>query len=96
MAQEMSFRTTFTVDQTSSFEANFTSRGSTTFSTDFVMNEVPPYYDGEYEVIPKRTEQTLYTTNKTMSHDVTIKEIPYSETSNMAGGQTFYIAKEIE
>lgn len=52
-------------------------------------------YDGDYEVTPSRGEQILQTAYKVMSDDVTIKEIPYSETTNLAGGTTCYIGKEV-
>lgn len=51
------------------------------------------YYRGDYTVTPKREEQVLATSNKLMAQDVTVKEIPYSVTSNTAGGETFYIAR---
>lgn len=45
MAQEMTFKTTFTVDQTSSFKTDFTSNGSTAFATSFNVNEVISHKD---------------------------------------------------
>ena len=52
------------------------------------------FYDGEYKVIPlAKKEITLFTKNKTMSDDVSVKRIPRYETSNDAGGETFYIAE---
>lgn len=51
-----------------------------------------PPYEGEYDVTPKIEEQTLFTKNKTMKKDVTIHEIPYSETTNPEGGKTVNIA----
>ena len=60
-----------------------------------ISRDIPkPYYDGEYEVTPKVTEQTLETADKTMRKDVTVKEIPYSETTNPDGGTTVVIAYE--
>ena len=53
------------------------------------------YYDGDYEVTPKITLQTLETKNKIMTDDVVIKGIPYFETSNESGGNTIYIGDEI-
>lgn len=53
------------------------------------------YYYGDYEVTPKVTSQTLQTKDKLMSDDVVVKEIPFFETSNNAGGNTIYIGKEI-
>lgn len=54
------------------------------------------FYDGEYEVTPTTTAQTLKTAQRFLDKDVEIKEIPYAETSNNAGGETVYIGKEIE
>lgn len=51
--------------------------------------DVPPY-DGDYIVTPKADEQTLSTREKRMLDDVTIKSIPYVETSNV-DGTTVYI-----
>lgn len=48
-------------------------------------------YTGEYIVIPKSKEQILETANKIMMKDVTVKEIPYAEVSNPAGGVTVII-----
>lgn len=53
------------------------------------------YYTGDYEVIPKRENQVLKTKEKLMSKDVSIKEIPFYQTSNLSGGTTCYIAKEV-
>lgn len=44
-----------------------------------------PYYEGEYVVTPKIIEQVLKTKDKSMSDDVTVKEIPYHEVSNPKG-----------
>lgn len=62
-------------------------------------NKIPQntyeYYAGNYEVIPKTENQVLKTKDKLMSDDVTIKEIPFFEVSNLAGGTTCYIGKEV-
>ena len=47
-------------------------------------------YEGDYEIVPKSTAQTLATKNKRMSKDVTVTAIPYTETSN-DNGTTVYI-----
>lgn len=52
-------------------------------------------YDDEYEVAPKTYSQTLETKSKFMTDDITIKEIPYFETSNEDDGITVYIANTI-
>lgn len=52
-------------------------------------------YTGEYEVTPKIIEtQTLNTNNKLMKNDVTVKPIPYYETSNNSNGKTVIIGGE--
>ena len=53
-----------------------------------------PYYMGDYVVDPRKVEQTLETKNKSMSGDVTINPIFYSETSNVGGGLTAVIGLE--
>lgn len=52
-------------------------------------------YGGEYDVTPKVESQTLRTKEKYLLKDVTIKAIPFFEVSNLDGGQTVYIGKEI-
>lgn len=52
-------------------------------------------YTGEYTVTPKALEKTvLETANKTMLDDVTVKKIPFHETTNLSGGMTVVIAQE--
>lgn len=55
----------------------------------------PTYYDGEYEITPQPEAQTLNTKDKLMADDMTIKKIPYYETSNEYG-YTAYIGSEVE
>lgn len=54
-----------------------------------------PTYEGEYEVTPKVSEQTLPTAQKLMSDDVTIKSIPFFNVGNTSGGSTVYIGNEV-
>ena len=49
-------------------------------------------YQGSHDVTPKTYEQTLETKRKFLADDITIREIPYFETSNDADGKTVYIA----
>lgn len=44
-----------------------------------------PYYDGSYEVEPRKVAQTLETMNKSMSDNVVVNAIHYAETSNPYG-----------
>lgn len=48
-------------------------------------------YNGTYEVTPRVEEQTFATANKVMINDLVVKEIPYAEVSNPAGGTTVII-----
>lgn len=48
-------------------------------------------YNGAYSVTPKAYEQQLETENRKMTNNVTVKEIPYFEVSNSAGGNTLNI-----
>ena len=55
-----------------------------------------PNYEGTYEVIPKaHVEQILETKNKSMTDNVTVREIPYSEVTNPQGGKTANIGFEL-
>ena len=57
-------------------------------------SEVEPY-DGETEVTPKVDGFTLETKGLQMASDITIKPIPYGETSNLQDGLTVFIADEV-
>jgi hypothetical protein len=54
-----------------------------------------PLYEGDYVATPKVGEQTLPTKEKVMVGDVTIKAIPFFNTSNTSGGSTVYIGNEV-
>lgn len=49
------------------------------------------YYEGEYNVRPKLTAQTLETAKKYMSQNVEVEEIPIYVVSNNSGGKTVVI-----
>ena len=51
-----------------------------------------PTYDGDYEVTPKILEQELETRNKSMTDNVKVLSIPFSEVINPEGGTTVNIA----
>lgn len=53
-----------------------------------------PWYEGQYEVQPKKTEQVLETENKSMIANVKINPISYSSVDNVFGGQTVTIGSE--
>lgn len=48
-------------------------------------------YKGEYEVIPKFTEEVLKTKNKLMKDNVVVYPIEVARVSNPSGGTTVYI-----
>lgn len=50
-------------------------------------------YDGNYSVVPARTEQILNTKNKKLIDDINVTEIPYYEVDNNDGGKTYIISK---
>lgn len=54
-----------------------------------------PSYEGDYEVTPTASGFIMPTKNKRMEDDVTVKPIPYYETSNVSG-ITVYIAGQVE
>lgn len=62
------------------------------FDEKIIGGDMLPWYEGEYVVTPKVTEQTLETRNTSMREDVTIEAIPYSEVTNPSGGLTANIA----
>ena len=54
------------------------------------------YYEGEYVITPSAADAiVLPTESKVMQDDVTVRKIPYYETSNLSGGLTAYIASEV-
>ncbi len=53
-------------------------------------------YEGDYEVTPKVDAQELNTKHKYMKEDVTVCAIPFFVVGNTSGGNTVYIADEIE
>lgn len=53
------------------------------------------YYKGNYTVTPKVEKQELATRQKFLTENVKIKEIPFFEVSNLEGGQTVFIGKEL-
>ena len=52
------------------------------------------YFDGPYEITPMVDAQRFATSGKTMLNDLTVREVPYYETSNIYGN-TVYIASEV-
>lgn len=59
--------------------------------------ESVPEYKGEYTVLPQASEETVLSTKGTkLTKNITVKKIPYYETSNESGGNTVYIAGQLE
>ena len=50
-----------------------------------------PGYAGEYEITPTMSEQVFQTRSRKMSGDLTVHAIPYTKTTNPAGGYTAII-----
>ena len=65
------------------------------FSEMIPVEQEREHYSGDYEVIPKVTAQELSTKAKVMDDDVTIRAIPYYETSNLKG-KTVYIGGHLD
>lgn len=60
-----------------------------------VIDEIEAY-DGPYVVTPAIDSQVLPTAQKRMTDNMTIKAIPYFQTSNPQMGETVYIGSEVE
>lgn len=68
--------------------------GSPTLSFDLgtiTGGRLLPDYTGEYRIIPKVTEQTLDTRDKSLRDDMVVSEIPLTKVSNPKGGKTAII-----
>ena len=77
------------IDLTKAADATINLSGSTG-KVDLTKDSAKiPIYSGDYEVTPKvEEEQTLETTGYAMASDVLVKEIPFHEVKNTAGGLT--------
>lgn len=69
--------------------------GSLSLAVSVVVPDEWDVYEGDYDVIPKVTEQVLPTAEKYLYDDVTVRKIPYYEASNSSGGNTVYIGTEV-
>lgn len=59
---------------------------------DAVLGSYAPVYHGETEVIPRLdTIQTLLTEGKKLESNITVREIPITQTTNPYGGKTVVI-----
>ena len=52
-------------------------------------------YTGEYQIVPRVTEQNMLTRNKLMTDNVIVKAIPYAEVSNTSNGITVTIGNDV-
>lgn len=59
------------------------------------LSEMIETYYGPTDVTPKITAQTLDTSNKYLTDDVSIKPIPFYSVDNEDNGQTIIIGEEI-
>ena len=76
---------------------NISSQISSTLSVQGKISTAParssfPYYDGVYELTPlPQLDIILDTSNKILTKNMIVKEIPYFETTNESGGYTVII-----
>jgi hypothetical protein len=56
-----------------------------------VISTAEVSYDGPYDVIPSGNIQMLLTEGKTLSENIIVMAIPYSEVTNTSGGYTAVI-----
>ena len=64
---------------------------SGTISSDILSHKK---YTGPYNVVPRKVEQTLATSDKLLTDDIEVDAINYSEVDNEAGGITINIGYE--
>lgn len=79
-----------TVTENGEYHVNANADGFNPVIVDVIGGNVAEY-KGNYEVTPAITAQVLETARKVMRDDVTVKEIPYAEVTNPAGGTTIII-----
>ena len=56
-----------------------------------LLGHSAPSYSGEYEVIPRVTEQSLPTRDRHLARDILVHAIPYHEVENTERGTTAII-----
>lgn len=63
-----------------------------TFNADFgevFRVKTDEVYTGDYDVVPSAyDQQTLYTKDKLLTDNITVRVIPYAEAINLSGGYT--------
>ena len=55
-----------------------------------------PIYEGSYAATPTNEQQILNTRGKYLTDNLTVEKVPISQVSNPSGGNTVYIASEVE
>ena len=84
------------VEERVPYEVDISDNQPITFTEDQYISVVISHdvdtYDGEYEVTPRPTQQTLETENRLMERNVSVLGIPYIMASNESGGYTVSIA----
>ena len=58
------------------------------------ISNLPPDYQGTYEIDPTKNEQILNTKNKVMRKDLKVLGIFYYEVTNANGGSTVTIGRD--
>lgn len=72
-----------------SLNGDMTAKGKMSGKVKTAETKPLPWYEGEYVITPKFTEQVLETKQKSMSDDVTVEKITTLEVDNEAGGVTY-------
>ena len=50
-----------------------------------IIDRTSPEYEGSYDIIPRLEEQVLPTEKRQTMEDITVRAIPYAETTNVYG-----------
>ena len=66
------------------------SRFDISFEEGFLGSLAPPY-TGDYDIIPRVTEQSLPTEDRRLDRDILVRAIPYHEVGNTERGTTAII-----
>lgn len=87
------FKTELICDSESIFETEFIGGSEQVLNSEFasVVFGNAEEYTGSYEVVPSAKEQILATAQKVLENNVTIKEIPYKEVTNVGNRGTTVI-----
>lgn len=72
-----------------SITARVSPRGNVSGKVKTAETKPLPWYEGEYVITPKFTEQVLETKQRSLSDNVTVEKITTLEVDNEAGGVTY-------